>query len=230
MPGFGIAPSGPLSSCGSFHINNRSRCQVRPLIVFAAGYRRAGLAELERGQAGIETVLPQQLGMAAGSNYAALFHDDDPVGPEHCRQAMCDHNCSTAGRQCGECALHSMLRFGIERARRLIKQQDRRVAQYGAGDRKALMLPARDTHALLAEKGSEAAWQGVEELGGMRRLGRGADLRFRGARSAEVIFSHASAPKITGSCGTSPMRLRTSTGSAARRSTPSIRTAPCCGS
>ena len=25
-----------LSSCGSFHIDNRSRCQVRPLIVFAA--------------------------------------------------------------------------------------------------------------------------------------------------------------------------------------------------
>jgi hypothetical protein len=44
------------------------------------------------------------------------------------------------------------------------------------------------------------------------------------------IFSRASAPKITGSCGTNPMRLRTSAGSAERRSTPSIRTAPCCGS
>src|SRR5580704_6978413 len=79
-----------------------------------------------------------------------------------------------------------MLRFGIERARRLVEQQDRRVAQNGAGDRKALTLPAREAHALLAEKGSEAAWQGVEELGRMRRLGGGADLRLCGARSAET--------------------------------------------
>ena len=74
--------------------------------------------------------------MAAGSNDAALFHDDDPVGPEHGRQAMGDDNRGTARRQRGECALHSMLRFGIERARCLVEQQDRRVAQDGAGDRK----------------------------------------------------------------------------------------------
>src|SRR6202043_1518733 len=79
-----------------------------------------------------------------------------------------------------------MLRFGIERARRLVEQQDRRVAQNGAGDRKALTLPAREAHAFLAEKGSEAAWQGIKELGRMRRLGGGADLRLCGARSAEA--------------------------------------------
>src|SRR5712671_3211407 len=79
-----------------------------------------------------------------------------------------------------------MLRFGIERARRLVEQQDRRVAQNGAGDRKALTLPAREAHAFLAEKGSEAAWQGIKELGRMRRLGGGADLQLCGARSAEA--------------------------------------------
>jgi hypothetical protein len=50
----------------------------------------------------------------------------------------------------------------------------------------ALTLPARETHALLTEKGAEAAWQGVEELGGIRCLGGGADLRLCGARSAEA--------------------------------------------
>src|SRR5260370_17688765 len=79
-----------------------------------------------------------------------------------------------------------MLRFGIERARRLVEQQDRRVAQNGAGDRKALTLPAREAHAFLAEKGSEAAWQGIKELGRMRRLDGGADLQLCGARSAEA--------------------------------------------
>ena len=47
-------------------------------------------------------------------------------------------------------------------------------------------MPARETHALLTEKGAEAAWQGVEELGGIRCLGGGADLRLCGARSAEA--------------------------------------------
>src|ERR1700732_3262902 len=79
-----------------------------------------------------------------------------------------------------------MLRFGIERARWLVEQQDRRVAQNGAGDRKALTLPAREADALLAEKGGEAAWQGVEEFGRMRRLSSGADLPIGGARSAEA--------------------------------------------
>src|ERR1700730_1347970 len=79
-----------------------------------------------------------------------------------------------------------MLRFGIERARRLVEQQDRRVAQNGAGDRKALTLPAREAHAFLAEKGSEAAWQGIKELGRMRRLGGGADPPLCAPRSAEA--------------------------------------------
>src|ERR1700730_15763727 len=79
-----------------------------------------------------------------------------------------------------------MLRFGLERARRLVEQQDRRVGQNGAGDRTARALSARAAHSLLAEKGSEAAWQDTKELGRMRRLGGGADLRLCGARSAEA--------------------------------------------
>ena len=47
-------------------------------------------------------------------------------------------------------------------------------------------MPAREAHSLLAEKGSEAAWQGIKELGRMRRLGGGADLQLCGARSAEA--------------------------------------------
>jgi hypothetical protein len=39
---------------------------------------------------GIETALPQQVGMAARRSDAALFQDDDPVSPEHGRQAMGD--------------------------------------------------------------------------------------------------------------------------------------------
>src|ERR1700732_4117725 len=123
-----------------------------------------------------------------------------------------------------------MLRCGIERARRLVEQQDRRGAQNGAGDRKALTLPAREAHAFLAEKGSEAAWQGIKELGRMRRLGGGADLQLCGARSAEADIL----PRI----GAEDHRiLRHQSDAVAHlgriggaQIDPSIRTAPCCGS
>src|SRR5271155_2333260 len=124
--------------------------------------------------------------MTAGGSDSALLQDDDPVSPEHGRQAVRDYNRGTARRQRGERALHSKLRFGVERARRLVEQQDRRVSQDGSGDRKALTLPAREAHALLAEKRGETAWQVVEELGRVRRLGGGADLRPCGARSTEA--------------------------------------------
>src|ERR1700732_2519287 len=101
-----------------------------------------------------------------------------------------------------------MLRFGIERARRLVEQQDRRVAQNGAGDCKALTLPAREAHDFLAETGSAAACaaSAAARISSSVAPGR-----------PKPIFSHASVPKITASCGTNPMRLRTSAGSAARR-------------
>jgi hypothetical protein len=60
--------------------------------------------------------------MAAGGSDSALLQDDDPVGPQYGRQAMGDDNRGTARRQRGERALHSILRFGIERARRLVEQ------------------------------------------------------------------------------------------------------------
>ena len=47
--------------------------------------------------------------------------------------------------------LHQRLAFGVERRGRLVEQQDRRVAQDGAGDRDALALAARQRHAALAD-------------------------------------------------------------------------------
>jgi hypothetical protein len=58
--------------------------------------------------------------------------------------------------------LHQPLAFGVERAGRLVEQQDRRVAQQRAGDRDALALPAREPRPALAE-------EGVEPCGSARR-------------------------------------------------------------
>ena len=46
--------------------------------------------------------------------------------------------------------LDGSLAFRIERAGRLVEQQDGRVAEHGAGERYALALPARQCHAALA--------------------------------------------------------------------------------
>ena len=47
--------------------------------------------------------------------------------------------------------LHGQLAFRIERAGRLVEQQDGRIAQDGAGERDALALAAGQRHAALAE-------------------------------------------------------------------------------
>ena len=47
--------------------------------------------------------------------------------------------------------LHDALALGVERARRLVEQQDRPVGEDRARDREALPLPAREPHAALAE-------------------------------------------------------------------------------
>ena len=57
--------------------------------------------------------------------------------------------------------LHQRLALGVERAGRLVEQQDRRVAQDGAGDGDALALAAGQRHAALAEQGVVALRQGA---------------------------------------------------------------------
>ena len=55
--------------------------------------------------------------------------------------------------------LHQSLALRIERARRLVEQQDRRVAQHGARNGDALALAGGQRHAALAEHGVVALRQ-----------------------------------------------------------------------
>src|SRR5215469_1363625 len=105
--------------------------------------------------------------MSADRDDMALFHYDDAVRSEDGRQAMSDYDRGATRRQRGECLLHGMLGFGIERARRLVEQQDRRVAKYRSGDCDALSLPTGEANALLTEERGKAKGQGIEEA---RRL------------------------------------------------------------
>ena len=73
------------------------------------------------------------------------------LGALHGGQPMRDHERGAVLRDALQRLLHGRLAFGIERAGRLVEQQDRRVAQDGAGERDALALAARQGHAALAE-------------------------------------------------------------------------------
>ena len=82
------------------------------------------------------------------------------------REAMRDRDRRPPRGEAVERLLHLPLGPGVERARRLVEHQDRRVAQDRARDRDALLLAAREAVAALAD-------DGVVALGQRRRSGRG---------------------------------------------------------
>ena len=81
------------------------------------------------------------------------------------------------------------LAFGIERRRRLVEQQKRRVAQNGARNGDALALAAGQRDATLADRGVEALRQSGDEARGMGMLGRARDFGIGslGAAEADIV-------------------------------------------
>ena len=93
------------------------------------------------------------------------------------------------GGQAGQRFLHGQLAFRVERAGRLVEQQDRRIAQQRAGERDALALTAGERHAALAEPGGVALRHGPDEAVGLGRLGGAHDIGVAGvgAPVADVL-------------------------------------------
>ena len=164
------------------------------------------------------------------STMRALVHHQDAVAGQHRGEPVRDHERGAVAHQFFQRGLHQRLALGIERRGRLIEQQQRRVAQDGAGDRDALALAARQRHAALAELRVEAARQAADEFGGVREIGGALDLgvSWRPGRPKRM-FSRAVAANTTESCGTSAMRARSSRGSAVLIGTPSNEIVPAGG-
>ena len=59
----------------------------------------------------------------------------------------------------------------VQRREAVVKQIDLRVLGNGAGNRKALLLPAGDVAAALGNRAVEALWLGGDELRGLGDLG-----------------------------------------------------------
>ena len=80
--------------------------------------------------------------------------------------------------------LHEPLVLGVQRAGRLVEQQDRRILQDGPRNGDALALAAGQPGAALAEEGVVALRQFRDELVGHGRPGRGLEFRVAWRRAA----------------------------------------------
>ena len=84
-------------------------------------------------------------------DHAPGIHHEDAVGLLDGRKPVRDHERRAVGHQRLELVLDLALEFGVERGRRLVEDQDRRVAQQRTCDRDALALPAREQRAAVAD-------------------------------------------------------------------------------
>ena len=84
---------------------------------------------------------------------AARLHHQNPVGLQHRRKPMRDHQRRAPGHHVVERALHLRLILRVEGRSRFVEQQDRRILEDRARDREPLPLPAGQRHAALAEPG-----------------------------------------------------------------------------
>ena len=134
--------------------------------------------------------------MAALLDDAALVHDHQPVHGGDGRQAVGDGDHGLAGHQVVELLLDGRLHLRVERARRLVEDQDRRVLQQHAGDGHALALAAGQLDAALADVGrvglaAPQVLQPGDEVVGLRLPGGRDRRRLAGVGPAvEDVVAH----------------------------------------
>jgi hypothetical protein len=93
-----------------------------------------------------------------------LIEHDDLVAIAERGEAVRDDDRRLALDDFGHVVLDDHLAFRIERAGRLVEQQDRGAPHQGAGDGQALLLPAREVDATLFQEGVVALRQPLDEL------------------------------------------------------------------
>ena len=83
----------------------------------------------------------------------AVLEHDDQVGVADRREAVGDDERGAAVQQAAQRALDLALGADVDRARRLVEDQDARVGEQRARERDELALPEREAEAALAELG-----------------------------------------------------------------------------
>ena len=111
--------------------------------------------------------------MGTDIDNVALVHDHDARCLEHSCKPVCDDYGGAIFHQSLECFLDNALALGIERTRRLVQQQDRRVFQYGSRYRNALPLTTRKTRAAFTQERFITVGQVANEVVRRGRYGGG---------------------------------------------------------
>ena len=119
--------------------------------------------------------LRQQRVVRAQFGHLPPLHDHDAVRFAYGRQAVGDDQHGAPRANAAHIVLDDLFRFIIERARRLVENQDARIADQGAGDGDALALAARQARAVLAHHGVVAFGQFANEIVGARQFRHGDD-------------------------------------------------------
>ncbi len=116
---------------------------------------------------------------------AAVVEDDQVVHGRDRTQPVRDDQRGPALHQLPQRLLHEGLALGVQRAGRLVEEQDGRVAQDRPGQCDPLTLPAREFDAAFPDHRVEARREVVGEFRDVGRVGGGADLGVGGVRPGE---------------------------------------------
>src|SRR5262249_43707425 len=109
------------------------------------------LAQLQAVERRVASALAQQLVVTPCFDDRPVLDDEDATGVEAGMRAVRDHDRRSPLAQVLDRAPNLPLGFRIERSRRLVEQDHRRVLEQGACDGDALALAAGDLRAVLAD-------------------------------------------------------------------------------
>src|SRR5215469_6133164 len=108
-------------------------------------------SELQRVEARVQpTAVDQFFVLATFDDSPILYHKDD-VGFSDRREAMGDNDRRLALDEPVDGLKDQLLGGGVESGGRLVHDQDRGIADHGAGNRDSLALTSRERHASVAQ-------------------------------------------------------------------------------
>src|SRR5262245_36756070 len=142
------------------------------------GDRRAQFlhSQLQAVERRVAPTLAQQLVVTTRFHDRSVLDDEDAVSIYDGVQAMCDHDRRSPLAEVLDRALNLPLGLRIERSRRLVEQDDRRVLEQCACDGNALALAAGDLQAVLTDLRVIPARERRDEVVCVSGLGGGDDL------------------------------------------------------
>ena len=152
----------------------------------AADLKNVRVAYLFRHEAVVNVSGGHQGGMVAAFHDVPVVQGKDAVAINHAGQPVRQDQYGAVPHQAAKGLLDDGLVFGVHRGQRLVKYEDRCVAQQGAGDGHALPLAAAELDALLPDQRLVTFRQRHDEAVNVGGAGGGHDLVVRGVRPAHA--------------------------------------------